>query len=184
MKEQELIARIKRKDENAAELFIRQYHPLIRYIVGPFLHNEQDTEECIDDIVLKVCDKIESYDPAKGSWTAWITATARNTALNKSRSYKNHDNVSISLESEEIREVPSPELTPEEIVIQKEKQAMLANAIRALSQPEQILFYRRYYYQQSISQIASELSMTERSVEGKLYRIRNKLKDMIGGEIV
>ena len=44
--------------------------------------------------------------------------------------------------------------------------------------------YRRYYYQQSIMQIASELSMTERAVEGKLYRIRKKLRDLIGGEDV
>lgn len=184
MKEQEIIAYIKQKENRAAELFLGQYYPLLRYIVGPFLRDEQDMEECINDIVMKVCDNIGRYDSEKGSWNAWVTTIARNTALNKTRSYKKQEQVTVSLDSEEFREVASSEPTPEEIVIQKEKQAMLAKAIKSLSQPEQALFYRRYYYQQSISQIATELSMTQRAVEGKLYRIRNKLRKMMGGEAV
>lgn len=183
LKEQKIITCIKNKTENAAELLLQQYRPLIRYVVAPFLHNEQDVEECINDVALKVCNKIETFDAEKGSWNAWITAIARNAALNTLRSYKSNENVLISLESEEIMGIPSPELTPEEILIKREKQAMLAKAIRELSQQEKVIFYRRYYYQQSTMQIASELGMTERSVEGKLYRIRKKLKDMIGGEL-
>lgn len=183
LKEQKIITCIKNKTENAAELLLQQYRPLIRYVVTPFLHNEQDVEECINDVALKVCNKIETFDAEKGSWNAWITAIARNAALNTLRSYKSNENVLISLESEEIMGIPSPELTPEEILIKREKQAMLAKAIRELSQQEKVIFYRRYYYQQSTMQIASELGMTERSVEGKLYRIRKKLKDMIGGEL-
>lgn len=41
---------------------------------------------------------------------------------------------------------------------------------------EKILFYRKYYYMQSISQIAAEVGMSERSVEGRLYRLKQKLK--------
>lgn len=181
MQEQEIISSIKNKTENAPELFLQQYRPLIRYIVVPFLHNNQDIEECINDIVLKICDKISSFDSQKGSWNAWITTIARNTALNKARKYKK-ENAVISLESESLTDIPSSEPSPEEIIIKKEKQAMVAKAIGNLSGQEKVIFYRRYYYQQSIVQIAAELGMTERSAEGKLYRIKKKLQDMIGGE--
>ncbi len=35
---------------------------------------------------------------------------------------------------------------------------------------------------QPMSRIAAELGMTERAVEGRLYRIRRRLRDLLGGE--
>ena len=51
-----------------------------------------------------------------------------------------------------------------------------------LSQKERNLFYRKYYYLQSTEKIAAEMGMTVRSVEGKLYRIKKKLRKMMGGD--
>ena len=48
---------------------------------------------------------------------------------------------------------------------------------------EQALFYRKYYYLQPTSQIASELGTTERAVEGRLYRLKKRLRGMLGGEL-
>jgi RNA polymerase sigma-70 factor (ECF subfamily) len=45
-----------------------------------------------------------------------------------------------------------------------------------------MLFYRKYYYRQSTAQIAAELGMTQRSVEGRLYRIKQKLRKRLGGD--
>lgn len=182
MREQEIINSIKNKTENSTTLFLQQYRPLIRYIVMPFLQNEQDTEECINDVVWKIFDKIETFNSEKGSWHAWITAIARNAALNMARKYKDAEANAISIESDNIADIPSSELSPEEIVIKKEKQTAIANAISELSQQDKLIFYRRYYYNQSIMQIASELGITERSAEGRLYRIRKKLQNAIGGE--
>ena len=47
---------------------------------------------------------------------------------------------------------------------------------------DRILFYRKYYYMQPTAQIAAELGMTERAVEGKLYRLKKQLRKMLGGE--
>lgn len=181
MKEHDIITCIREKQENAAERFLLQYRPLIRYVAAPFLSDEQDLEECIHDVALKVCDKIGTFDAAKGSWNAWITAITRNTALNRVRSGK-RTHATVSLDTEEMLEIPSADATPEEILLKKERQELMLKAIRELSRQETVLFYRRYYYQQQVRQIAAELGMTERAVEGKLYRIRKKLKDRIGGE--
>ena len=126
---------------------------------------------------MKIWDKIQTYDPQKGSWNAWITSIARNTALNRIRKVKSElsfDDVSQS--------IPSPEPTPEEILIQKERERLLKEALSKLSQKDRGIFYRKYYYLQPTSQIASELSMTERAVEGKLYRIKQKLRKLLGGD--
>ena len=46
-----------------------------------------------------------------------------------------------------------------------------------------MLFYRKYYYQQSTAQIACETGMTQRAVEGKLYRLKKNLRETLGGEV-
>ena len=76
---------------------------------------------------------------------------------------------------------PSP--TPEEEALRKERQQALLAALKTLKKSERILFYRKYYYNQSTAQIAAELGTSERAVEGKLYRIRQKLKDLLKGEM-
>ena len=76
---------------------------------------------------------------------------------------------------------PAP--TPEETALRKERQEALLRALETLSSGDRVLFYRKYYYRQPTAQIAAELGATERSVEGRLYRIRQKLKELLKGEM-
>ena len=79
-------------------------------------------------------------------------------------------------------EIESTEPTPEEIVLKEERKREIRRALDLLSQKERNLFYRKYYYLQSTEKIAAEMGMTVRSVEGKLYRIKKKLRKMMGGD--
>ena len=111
------------------------------------------------------------------SWTSWLTAIARNAALSRARAEKRR-------EADELPEDESdPGPTPEEEALRKERQQALLAALKTLKKSERILFYRKYYYNQSTAQIAAELGITERAAEGKLYRIKQKLKEQLKGEI-
>ena len=126
---------------------------------------------------MKIWNNIQNFDRSKGSWNAWVTAISRNTALNRARRIKQ------TVSTDEIPiDLPSPEPTPEESVIQKEREQMLVNALSKLSPKDRTLFYRKYYYLQSTAQIAAELGTTERAIEGKLYRIKKKLRKLLGGD--
>ena len=176
MKEGKLIQRLKDRDETALEELLRRFGPLMRYIIAPILPGEQDREECISETVLTVWEKIQSYDPEKGNWTTWLTAVTRNGALNKARKLRRGETQELT------PDIPSPDPTPEEQVIQKEREAALVEALGYLGDRERMLFYRKYYYRQSTAQIAAELGMTQRSVEGRLYRIKQKLRKRLGGD--
>lgn len=177
MGEQEIIRLIREKNEQGADELLRHYAPLMRYIIAPILPNEQDREECLSEAVMRVWEKIDIYDSERGKWSTWLTALTRNTALNKARKKRNgSDTEAFS------QELPSCEPTPEETVLQKERKAAVQKAIGQLSPQGRTLFYRKYYYLQSTAQIASELGMTQRAVEGKLYRLKKSLRDMLGGE--
>ena len=58
----------------------------------------------------------------------------------------------------------------------------LRAALDRLGEADRRLFYRKYYYLQSTAQLAAELGTTERAVEGRLYRIKKKLRAQLGGD--
>ena len=177
MQEKEIIQLIKDRDENGAKELLLHYGPLMRYIIAPILSNTQDQEDCLSEIAMKIWDKIETYDTERGNFNTWLTALTRNTALNKARQNKKHGDM-----TEIPEDVPSKEPTPEEVVLHKERLENVKKALRGLSDKDRLIFYRKYYYMQSTAQIAAEMGMTERAVEGKLYRLKKQLRKKLGGE--
>lgn len=71
---------------------------------------------------------------------------------------------------------------PEQQVLQQETVQGILTAMEQFSPTDRLLFYRKYYYMQSTAQMAAELGISPRAVEGRLYRLRNKLKETLGGE--
>ncbi len=176
MNEKEIIYLLLSKDERGMSELLTHYGPLMRYIISPILSNSQDREDCLSEAAMKVWKSIDRYDPERGNWKAWLTAVTRNHALNFKRSNTAHSTQELS------QTTASAEPTPEELIINKQRQEALSRALSSLAYKDRNIFYRKYYYMQSTSQIALEMSMTERAVEGKLYRIKKQLRKMLGGE--
>ena len=172
--EQDMIALLQQHDERGMDALLLHCGPLMRYIIAPILPDPQDREECLSEVSMRVWSRIAQFDPARGSWNAWLTAITRNTARNFQRSAQHHSSVQSIPEG-----TPAPGASPEEAILQAERSAALHDA---LAQNDRALFYRKYYYLQSTAQIASELGMTARAVEGRLYRLKKQLRRMLGGE--
>lgn len=118
------------------------YGPLMRYIIAPILPNPQDREDCLSEVTLRIWEKIDQFDPRRGSWNAWLTAITRNTALNHARK-------ALGSSAEELPEdTPAAGHTPEEAVLQRERQEAVRDALERLPYRDRILFYRKYYYMQ------------------------------------
>lgn len=177
MQEQQIIRLILDREETGMCALVRHYGPLIHYVIAPILRDPQDQEDCFSEVTMQIWNKITLFDEQRGSWTTWLTTIARNGALNYQRNAARHCQTEALTENE-----ISPEPTPEERILRQERQMELQNALRTLSTKDQMLFYRKYYYLQSTAQIAAELGMTERAVEGKLYRIKKRLRKKLGGE--
>lgn len=172
----ELIQAVTERQSGALERFQTTFTPLLRYIISPILPDERDREECLSDVLLQVWEAIDSYDPQRASLTTWLTTLARNAALNRRRSNQRRQ------ESDPLDEtVPSSAESPEQSAIKAETARALWNAVGRLDHRDRDLFLRKYYYYQSTAQIAAELGLSLRAVEGRLYRIRKRLQDELGG---
>lgn len=176
MQEREVIDLLLEKDERGMAELMRQYAPLLKYIIAPIVADAHEREDCLSEISLIIWDKIGLFDPEKGSLRAYLTAIARNAAVSHAKRLGRHTH-------EELPEAePAREPGPEEQLILNERREALARALGQLTVAERSLFYRKYYYMQSTAQIASELGMTERAVEGRLYRLKKQLRKALGGD--
>ncbi len=174
MDERAIIDALIARDEQAIAALLREFGPLLRYVISPILPSAQDRDECVSTVALRVWEKIATFDDARGSFRTWLTAIARNAALNMARA-------SRPAEPLDDGAADAAE-TPEERLLRQERKNALLRALGRLSPRDRTLFYRKYYYMQPTAQIAAELGLTERAVEGRLYRLKKRLRGELGGD--
>ena len=171
VQDSELIRLLREKKPDGIDALSKKYGPLIKYIIEPILSDYREREECLSDVTYRIWDKIDYYEESKGNFNTWISTITRNMAYNRAKAIKEKSDL------QEISEdMASKERSPEEEVLRKEKIERLHKAIAKLSKKEKQLVYRKYFYLQSAEQIVAELGLTERAVEGRLYRIKKRLR--------
>lgn len=89
-----IISMLKNKEEKGLSLLYDQYAPTLLGIITNIVRNKNLGEEILQVSMLKVWNNIESYDPDKGNFFAWIAQIARNSALDQVRlkGYQNRQN--------------------------------------------------------------------------------------------
>lgn len=177
MDERALLELLDRDPNAAMEALLERCGPLLRYVVGGVLRDPQDAEDCYSAVTELLWRRLGEYDPDRGSLTAWLTALARNTALNHLKAKLRRQRHPAEPEAD----APAPD-TPEDALLRREQAERLQTAIARLGETDRQIFYRRYYYLQPVAQIAAEMGMTERAAEGRLYRLRQRLRRELGGD--
>ncbi|NLY46277.1 MAG: sigma-70 family RNA polymerase sigma factor [Tissierella sp.] len=173
--EDKIIELIKLENDEGVKVLVKNYSGLIYYIVSNIVEDQEYIEECMNDIYMKIWRSINSYSKEKSKFTTWITAISRNSAIDY---YKKKQGI-----YEELKEDFVDKYSTEDEIVKRENSELLKLAINSLSSEEQQIFYHKYYYMQKTSQIAAELGLMERSIEGKLYRMRKKLQKRLGRDI-
>ena len=180
MDEAELLEGLKCGNHDAFEALLTRYNGMMAYIVRGILTDSQEAEDCIAQIRARLWEKLPSYQEERASLATWITVVCRSAAYDRLRFLQRQTEHTAILEDW----TPDPAPGPEELVLRQERRERLKNALAALRDSDRRLFYRKYYYLQSTAQIAAELGLSQRAVEGRLYRVRARLQKLLGGDLL
>lgn len=131
--------------------------------------NREDIEELASDVFAKLWERKNELNIQEGKEKAYIGASARNHTLNllKKRGLLS----TIPLEEDVI----SDNATPEKVLLEEEEATTIRQVIESLSEPDDEIFIRRYFYFEKIIDIARALNMKEQTVTTKLHRGKQKL---------
>ena len=118
--EDNVVQQIKNRNEKAIAFIIQMYGGLLTVIIKRHVqYNQQDYEECLDDVLLSIWDKIDAFDEGKNSFKQWIAAIAKYRAIDyQRRMMKNqHQFVDAGLTDELYKIQPiSPKQDVEEVL--------------------------------------------------------------------
>ncbi len=176
MNDERIIGMFFERAEEALEEFSAKYGAYCRSIAKNILGNEEDAEECFSDTLLVLWNRIPPEKPK--NLCAFAGRITRNFSLNRLKmnsAEKRGGGTKDSVLSE--LEECIPDKTSVEAQFDEDEFAAFINGF-LLSQPEtkRNIFIRRYWYLQSVSQIAESYGMGESKVKSILFRMRKQLK--------
>ncbi|MDO5346158.1 MAG: sigma-70 family RNA polymerase sigma factor [Lachnospiraceae bacterium] len=183
--DQDIIELLAAKDQKAIELTAERYGKLLRYIIASILgEREENVEECLNDVYLKLWTKGQGYDYTKASLKTYLKVIARNTALNSLRQRKRLEEMECMDMEDTLRDdyIDYSQNVENRVVLQEEVRA-LERVLKKLKKKDRELVLRRYYYLQSVKQIAAAMEMSENALNSRLSRLRGKLKESYEKEV-
>ncbi len=84
--EDQLVLGLKKRDKESLSYVYDKYGPALFGIANRIVKDQEVSREVVQDVFLKIWNKIDSYDAKKGKFFTWMLNITRNEAINKIRS--------------------------------------------------------------------------------------------------
>ena len=168
------------RNENAIKETDTKYGKLCFSIACNVLNNEADSEESVNDTYLSVWNTIPPTRP--NSFSAFICKITRNLSLkrlNFNRAQKRTPPVIVSFDELE-NVLPDSLIQPDRSDEQLGK--VISDFLRSETEEARNVFLRKYWYFDTIADIAARYSLSESKVKVLLHRTRNNLREHLKKE--
>ena len=176
MDDQEIIARFFARDEEGLTAARARYEPYCAAVARSLLNDPRDQEECLSDTWLRAWNAIPPQRPR--SLGAFLAKITRNLAINRLRdgNAQRRGGGQVPLALEELGECVSPEGSPEGELDGQAAEEALNRFLDGLPPLQREVFLRRYWYLDSIEDIARRAGWSKSRVTTTLHRLRVRLR--------
>ena len=170
------------RDENAISETDRKYGRYLSKIAYNILSDWEDSKETVNDTYLKAWNSMPTHKP--GVLSTYLGKITRQLSIDafrtRNRDKRKHSEYAVSLS--ELEDCISGSETTEQSIELK----LLAEAINTylytLPAEARNTFVGRYYFADSIREVAGYYGMSEPKVKSMLYRTRQGLKEYLEKE--
>ena len=175
MDDKKIVELFYERSEQAITELSKKYGLLCEKIADNILNNHLDAEECVNDAYLAVWNTIPPQNP--DSLVSYVCRIVRNQAIKKY-----HENTALKRNSiydtslDELEEVLPSSASVEGELEAKEVSAMIDRFLETLDKQSRTMFIRRYWYSDSIEEIALSFKTSKHYISVRLSRIRKALK--------
>lgn len=151
-----------------------EYQRLMYYTARKYCSDINDCEEVVQEVVLKLINKIPLLRTLEEKALAgYVSVAVRNTAITWLRKQAREHKMFVNW-PEEASEIPDTDLGIEESLILKEKKASMLEIWDLMSEEDRFLLEGRYILQYSDNELAEMIGCKASSLRMKMSRVRRK----------
>ena len=163
------------RNEDAVALAQAAYGSYCLSIARRVLRSDEDAEECVNDTLLAAWKQIPPERP--DSLANFLGRIVRNIAIDRLRkeTAKKRGGSEADIALEELEETLTAAGTPESVLEQKELAAAVSGILRGFPAAERNIFIRRYWFLDTVPEIASRYGISAGKAAMILSRGRKKL---------
>lgn len=165
------------RDEQAIIETDYKYGKLCHSIAYNILNNHEDSEECVNETYVGVWNAIPPTRP--NNLMAFVCKIARNLSLKRLEFLRREKRSSaVTLSLEELEEVLSDDrFAPD--VSDEDLGKLISKFLYNQKEDFRNVFIRKYYFFDSIKEIAERYSFSESKVKNMLFHTRKKLREYL-----
>ena len=182
----ECLVKVGRDNDRAAfRRLFDKFSPLIKAFAGRQLSGELHdgmAEDLVQETMIKVWQKAESFDPKKANASTWIFTIARNTRIDLLRKNIRHQSNRIAndhsedgFDVEDIWVENEDEDVFNQLAMQRTAE-MLKESMKELPEEQSFILEKAYLEDKSHSEIAEELSLPLGTVKSRVRLALSKLR--------
>ena len=170
------------RNESAISETAAKYGKYLNSISYQILLNAEDAEECVNDTYNDAWQSMPPHRPSILS--TFLGKITRRISIDLWRKYSAEKRGCgvMALALDELEECVSGTEYVETEIEGQELQKKLNDFLFALPQVDRQVFMCRYWYMDSISDIAKQFAYSESKIKSMLYRTRKKLRAMLEKE--
>ena len=171
-------------DISSFEKLVIKYKENITNMIYQFIGDKEEAEDLAIEVFLRVYQARGKYKP-RAKFATWLYKIATNLCLDEIRKKTKLHTVSLNKsipteegkEEELIEKIADPSPSPQKILEEREKNALVREAINSLPARQRIATILRIYEGLSYKEISKILGCSVKSIERLLYRARVNLKE-------
>lgn len=179
MQDEKIVQLYWERNEQAITETSEKYGHYCTKIAYNILCSSEDAQECVNDTYVNAWSSLPPHKPKILS--TFLGKIVRNLSFNR---YKHEHALKrgggeTALVLDELCEIVSDKEDVESAVSRKELVKALNEFISKLTKEKRYMFIRRYWYTDSVKDIAEKCGLSENSVSVELNRTRKKLCDYL-----
>ena len=175
MDDSKIIELFYERSEQAIVELSKKYGDTCHKIAFNILKNDLDAQECVNDTYLGAWNTIPPQRP--NPLRAYICRIARNIAIKRyhqNTAKKRNSYYDVALD--ELEDCLSSGDSVEDEVSTAELTKMIDDFLDGLDKTNRVMFVRRYWFSESVSEIAALFKMNSHTVTVRLSRTRERLR--------
>lgn len=170
------------RNEAAISETDKKYGAYCTSIAFNILCSNEDAKECVNDTYLHTWNSIPPNQPSM--LRTYLGKICRNISLDRLKRYmaKKRGGNEITLVFSELENCIASTDSVIDALQEELLSQQISNFLRKCSKENRLIFVRRYFYTNSIKQIAERYGISESKVKTSLFRTRNALRNYLQKE--